>query len=198
MVAKNASRYAAAAWLAAGLIYLASEAVAAVAFRPSYSYTGNFISDLGVPGGHSPLAWLMNLGFCVQGALFLLGAFALSTRLVVGCAAANAGGNVLIAGFHSGSAMHAVGAVMAIVGGNAAILAGSSIVGGWHRRVSVGLGGFGLLSFALFVIDLRSAMLPLGVVERCSVYPITAWQLLTAAALFSRRPTPWPCPVHRV
>ena len=97
MVAKNASRYAAAAWLAAGLIYLASEAVAAVAFRPSYSYTGNFISDLGVPGGHSPLAWLMNLGFCVQGALFLWRLRAQHSAGCRACAAANAGGNVLIA-----------------------------------------------------------------------------------------------------
>ena len=85
--------------------------------------------------------------------------------------------------------MHAVGAVLAIVGGNAAILAGSSIIGGWHRKVSVALGAFGLLSFMTFMIALSSAVLPLGVLERCSVYSITAWQLLTGAWLLSRRPT---------
>lgn len=172
-------------WLSGAFVYLTLEAVAAVAYRPRYSYIHNFISDLGVPGIHSPLAWLMNIGFCVQGSLFFAGAAAVSrTGPFLACAAANGVGNVLIAIFHSGSAMHAVGAVMAIVGGNAAILAGSSIIGGWHRRVSIGLGVFGLLSFVLFVIDLKTAVLPIGVLERCSVYSITGWQLLTGARLF--------------
>ncbi|WP_343571818.1 DUF998 domain-containing protein [Mycobacterium sp.] len=169
--------------------YLTLEAVAAAAFRPHYSYADNFISDLGVPGSDSPFAWLMNLGFCVNGSLFLVGAVAVSkARPFIALTAANAVGNVLIAIYHSGSAMHALGAVLAIVGGNTAILAGSSILGGWHRKASIGLGGFGLLSFAVFVIDLKSMDLPLGVVERCSVYSITGWQLLTAAALLCRRP----------
>ena len=121
--------------------------------------------------------------------MFLVGALVFKARLFRALVGANLLGNVLIAVFHSGSATHAVGAVLAIVGGNAAIIAGWSIIGGWHRKVSVGLGVFGLLSFALFVIDLKSAALPIGVVERCSVYSITAWQLLTGAALLSRRPT---------
>ncbi len=182
------------AWLSAGLAYLTLEAVAAAAFRPHYSYARNFISDLGVPGDHSPLAWLMNTAFCLQGTLFLVGAVLAAPRkagLFVTLAATNAVGNLLIAVFHSGTATHALGAVLAIVGGNAAILARSRIAGGWHRKVSVALGAFGLLSFVLFVIELKaSSALPLGVWERCSVYSITAWQLLTAAWLLSRRPTP--------
>ena len=180
------------AWLSAGVAYLAVEAVAAAAFQPSYSYPRNFISDLGVPA-RSALAWVMNTGFCLQGMLFLAGAvLARGSRLFVGCAVGNALGNVLIALCHSGSAIHAVGAVLAIVGGNAAILAGSSIIGGWHRRVSFALGAFGLASFTLFVIDLQSTILPIGLIERCSVYSITAWELVTGAWLLSRRPTPWP------
>jgi hypothetical membrane protein len=196
---------AAVAWLSAGLAYLTLEAVAAEAFRPHYSYARDLISDLGIPSGNSPLAWLMNTAFGVQGSLFLVGAIltvrAVAPRkagLFVALAAANAVGNLLIAAFHSGPAaraegtawLHAIGAALAIVGGNAAILAGSRIVSGWHRKVSVALGAFGLLSFVLFVIELKaSSALPLGVWERCSVYSITAWQLLTAAWLLSRRPT---------
>jgi hypothetical membrane protein len=178
------------AWLAAGLTYLTLEAVAAAAFRPHYSYSRNLISDLGVPGDHSPLAWLMNIAFGVQGALFLVGAvLAAPRRLFLALAATNAVGNVLIAVFHSGTATHALGATLAIVGGNAAILV-APIAGGWHRRVSIALGAFGLLSFALFVVELKTSTgLPRGVTERCSVYSITAWQLLTAAWLLSRRPT---------
>ena len=192
---------AAVAWSSAGLAYLTLEAVAAAAFRPHYSYAHNLISDLGVPSDASPLAWLMNTAFCLQGMLFLVGAIltvrAVAPRpagLFITLAAANAVGNVLIAIFHSGPSptarVHAIGAVLAIVGGNTAILAGSRIVNGWHRKVSVALGAFGLLSFVLFVIELKaSSPLPLGAWERCSVYSITAWQLVTAAWLLSRRPT---------
>jgi hypothetical membrane protein len=208
MITKRRHSYAvgaAVAWLSAGLAYLTLEAVAAAAFRPHYSYARDLISDLGIRSDDSPLAWLMNTAFCLQGTLFLVGAI-LSVRAVaprkarafVTLAAANAVGNLLIAAFHSGPAaradgtawVHAVGAVLAIVGGNAAILAGSRIVSGWHRKVSVALGTFGLLSFVLFGIELKaSSALPLGVWERCSVYSITAWELLTAAWLLSRRPT---------
>jgi hypothetical membrane protein len=196
---------AAVAWLSAGLAYLTLEGIAAADFRPHYSYARDFISDLGIPSNHSPLAWLMNTAFAVQGTLFLVGAI-LTVRAVearkagpfVTLTAANAVGNLMIAAFHSGPAshangtawVHAIGAVLAIVGGNAAILAGSRIVSGWHRKVSVALGAFGLLSFALFVIELKaSSSLPLGALERCSVYSITAWQLCAAAWLLSWRPT---------
>jgi hypothetical membrane protein len=205
MIAKRRRVGAAVAWLSAGLVYLTLEGIAAAAFRPHYSYAHNFISDLGIPSNASPLAWLMNTAFCLQGTLFLVGAVlavrAVGTRkagLFVILAAANAVGNLLIAAFHSGPAshangtagVHALGAVLAIVGGNAAILAGSRIVSGWHRKVSVAVGAFGLLSFVLFVVELRaSSALPLGILERCSVYSITVWQLFTAAWLLSRRPT---------
>src|SRR5277367_1521194 len=189
MTTSNRQRVsAAAAWLSAGLAYLTLEAVAAAAFRPHYSYARDFISDLGIPSDDSPRAWLMNTAFCVQGSLFFIGAIlavraveARNAGLFVTFAAANAVGNLLIAAFHSGPAshangtawVHAVGAVLAIVGGNAAILAGSRVVSGRHRRVSVGLGMFGLLSFVGFVIELKaSGVLPLGAWERCSVYSI--------------------------
>jgi hypothetical membrane protein len=205
MIAKRRRVGAAVAWLSAGLVYLTLEGIAAAAFRPHYSYAHNFISDLGIPSNASPLAWLMNTAFCLQGTLFLVGAVlavrAVGTRkagLFVILAAANAVGNLLIAAFHSGPAshangtagVHALGAVLAIVGGNAAILAGSRIVSGWHRKVSVALGAYGLLSFVLFIVELRaSSALPLGILERCSVYSITVWQLFTAGWLLSRRPT---------
>jgi hypothetical membrane protein len=188
---------AAVAWLSAGLSYLTLEAVAAESF-PHYSYARNFISDLG--GAASARAWVMNTAFFVQGTFFLVGAVFLvrafekrSARLFLTLATANAVGNLLIAVFHSGPSptawVHATGAVLAIAGGNAAILAGSSIIGGGHRTVSMALGAFGLLSFVVFVFASQNPGVgPLGVWERCSVYSITAWELLTAARLLSRRP----------
>jgi hypothetical membrane protein len=203
---------AAVAWISGGLTYLTLEAVAAAAFRPHYSYLRNVISDLGVtPSADSPRAWVMNTAFCVQGTLFLVGAVLTvrtfekrPARLFLTLAAANAAGNLLIAAFHSGSAaradgtawVHATGAVVAIVGGNAAILAGSAFIHAgtsWYRAVSVGLGSFGLFSFMMFAIESTTTtvhLLPPAVWERCSVYPITTWQIFTAAWLLARSSRP--------
>jgi hypothetical protein len=90
--------------------------------------------------------------------------------------------------------VHDTGALLAIVGGNAAILAGSSTVrnvGGppWYRAASLGLAVLGLLSFVVLVIDSKTAavnILSNGVWERGSVYSIIVWQLFTAGYLLSR------------
>ena len=134
---------AAVVWICGPLAYLVLEAVAAAAFRQHYRYGHNFISDLGVPSRDSPLALLMNIGFCLQGILFFAGAILIvrafeprKARLFLTLAAENAVGNILIAAFHSGPAaqadgtarVHAIGALLAIVGGNAAIVAGTSII----------------------------------------------------------------------
>ncbi len=215
------ARRAAAVWLAAGLGYVSLEAVAAAGFRGHYSYANDFISDLGITWRgtsqgriiDSSLSWLMNTAFCWQGTLFLVGAVlfvcalgALGTRragLFLTLAAANAVGNLVVATFHSGPVAHAdgtirihqTGALLAIVGGNAAILVGSSVVRQagwalWYRGVSTGLGTFGLVSFALLVVGSKVAAInnvPPPVWERCSVYSIITWQTVTAAYLLSRR-----------
>ena len=197
---------AATAWLVAAAGYLTLEAVAAYGARPHYSYTRNYISDLGLLSV-SPLAGLMNTAFCLQGTLFLLGAILVITaagqpaRWFVALVAANAVGNIAVAVVHSGPAAHAdgaiwvheAGAVLAIVGGNAAIVAGSAVIGRhgprWYRTVSVGFGVLGLLSFVVLVLDMTIKairVLPPAVWERASVYTIIAWQLVSAAYLLTR------------
>lgn len=73
-----------AALIIAAVQYVVAEAVTASAWaNPQYSYSNNFISDLGVPscGGVlqgrticSPLYAVMNIGFVVQGVLFVVAA----------------------------------------------------------------------------------------------------------------------------
>ena len=73
---------AAIALLAAVAVFLVAETVAAAAWdNPAYSYSSDWVSDLGVPGPgtmfkghpiHSPLALVLNLGFIVNGALVVL------------------------------------------------------------------------------------------------------------------------------
>lgn len=189
------ARGVAACWLTAGVAYASLEAIAAAAY-PGYRYAHDFVSDLGRPD--SPLGYLMNTGFAVQGTLFFTGAALLArtirdrSRVFVALAAANMIGNVIVATVPSGPEgipwLHVSAAVLAIVGGNAAILAGSPLVIAprYYRVASVGLATLGLSSFVLLAIASTTSatmILPSAVWERTSVYTIIAWQILSSLQL---------------
>jgi hypothetical membrane protein len=181
------------------MAYVGLEAVAARAV-PGYRYAGNFISDLGRPD--SPLHPVMNCAFVIQGALFFAGAALLVRARGSGrphafliCAAANAVGNLVVATVPSGPSgvpwVHVTGATLAILGGNAAILAGRKFVS-THRgygAASIGLAVVGLASFALLAVASTTSVgvgLPDAVLERTSVYTIIVWQMLAAVPLQAR------------
>ena len=196
------------AWIAAAVVYVGTETIAASAF-PGYSYSGNYISDLGIPevaefqgrAIDSPLAAVMNAGFILQGVLYLVAAV-IATRslrtgprgVFVGLAVVHAVG-ITVVGLVHGSAssaasgigwMHVVGAGMAIIAGNAA-----SIVAGLgsrragtaraHRIASVALGAVGLVALALLQTLGGSGID--GIWERGSVYTVTAWELMAGVAV---------------
>jgi hypothetical membrane protein len=174
------------------------EAVAAATF-PGYSYAVNYISDLGVSA-------VMNVGaFMVHGLFFLLGAVVatraypstgLLGRAFVLAAAANAVGNILVGTFHSGMPQqavnwHVIGAGMAIVGGNLAVILagrGSPRVGASRAYgcASTVIGVVGITSLVALILD-SSRTVPAGVLERGSVYSIIAWELMTGIAILRRR-----------
>jgi hypothetical protein len=89
--------------------------------------------------------------------------------------------------------VHVTGAVLAILGGNVAILAGVPIMKSFgaqrlYRLGSIALAAVGLASFALVAIataTTSSPLLPAAVWERSSVYTIIAWQLLSGVCLFT-------------
>ncbi|MBV8788315.1 MAG: DUF998 domain-containing protein [Mycobacterium sp.] len=191
--------------------YLILEAVAAASFAPGYSYARNYISDLGLPSGtlvrgqvvESSRAYLMHAAFYLQGGLFFLGALLLTgipenrrARIFLGSVIANAVGNIVIGTVHSGK-VHVAGALLAIVGGNAAIWLGSAAIGllarlPWYPRASKLLAVLGLSCFVMLAINsltTKTVLLPNGIWERGSVYSITLWQLLTAVCVLipSRR-----------
>jgi len=198
------AKAAAACWLTAGIAYPTLEFLAARAIS-GYRYDRDFISDLG--RRDSPLSHLMNTAFVVQGSLFFAGAALLvrngvgrRRRAFVSLAGLNAIGNLAVASVPSGPSgiawIHVTGAVLAIVGGNAAIVVGSRLVFGGgddvtaHRTASVVTGVVGLLSFAALAVSSTTAttvVFPAAVWERLSVYTITGWELMAALALLSRR-----------
>jgi hypothetical membrane protein len=195
--------------MVAAIGYLVLEAVAAAGFEPGYSYAHNYISDLGVSASrlvdgqvtHSPRADLMHVAFYLQGILFLLGAALIAgfpdnrrSRLFLGTVAANAVGNIMIGTVHSGR-LHVAGAVLAIVGGNAAILTGATAIRvltelRWYRSISTLVAALGFSALMMLVFNSatgRTHLFPDGAWERTSVYSITSWQLLTATWLLTIR-----------
>jgi hypothetical membrane protein len=196
------------AWIAAAVVYVGTEAIAASAF-PGYSYSANYISDLGVPevaefqgrAIDSPLAAVMNTGFVLQGVLYLLGAVVATRALRAGprraflvLAAVHAVG-ITVVGLIHGSAssaasgigwMHVVGAGMAIIAGNVASIVaglGSGRIGAARafRVASVALGVVGLV--ALGALQALGGSDLDGVWERGSVYTVTAWELLAGVTV---------------
>lgn len=163
-----------------GLWYLLMETLAAVAF-PGYSYSHNFISDLGVPDPgefqgraiDSPLANAMNAGFVGQALLVTLGAVMLFWAFPRGRAR---GGVLVLALIHSvgislvglvnGSqrnaeaglvGFHFGGALLAIIAGNALIvlLGRKSLdvaASKFVRRISLGLGILGVASVIILLV----------------------------------------------
>jgi hypothetical membrane protein len=196
------------AWIAAGVVYVGTEAIAASAF-PGYSYSANYISDLGVPDVaefqgraiDSPLHAVMNAGFVLQGVLYLLAAVIATRALRAGprraflvLAVVHAVG-ITVVGLVHGSAssaaggigwMHVVGAGMAIIAGNAASIVaglGSGRVGAARafRVASVVLGVVGLVALAL--LEALGGSGVDGIWERGSVYTVTAWELMAGVAV---------------
>ncbi|WP_317230396.1 DUF998 domain-containing protein [Clavibacter sp. MX14-G9D] len=196
------------AWIAAAVVYVSAEAVAASVF-PGYRYSANYISDLGIPevteyqdrAIDSPLAAVMNTGFVLQGVLYLLAAALAVRALRAGprrtllvLAAAHAVG-ITVVGLVHGSAssaasgigwMHVAGAGVAIVAGNAASIVagvGSARIGAPRsfRVASVALGVGGLVALALLE-TIGGAGID-GIWERGSVYAVTAWELLAGVAV---------------
>jgi hypothetical membrane protein len=190
--------------------YLVSEAITASAWMtPAYSYAANWISDLGVPDVstfqgrqiNSPLHNLMNMGFIVQGVLFLVASILLlrlfseaSRKIYIPLALIYSFGIALVGTFHGSTAAtengtaayHFLGAFMAIPGGNAiAIVVGFQWrrlkLPRWFGRTSIALGVIGMVS--VFVLFATIGLVPSGIVERASVYTIQIWQLLVGIAL---------------
>ena len=199
------ARAAGAAWLLAGVAYVLCETVSARKY-PGYDYARDYISALGVPAD-SPSARLMNAGaFVLHGLLFAAAGLLLARTVgqrgrawtvFAALTVANGVGNVLVGLFHAGSSpLHGLGALLAIVGGNAAmILAGNLFRGlGAPRWFCVGSRVLGAVGIASFVALLASAGRGTGVegaVERGSVYTIIVWDVVAGLVLlFSRGRSP--------
>ena len=188
LLAGHRMRPAAALWILGAAGYFAAEALAAAAL-PGYRYDADYISTLGNPAV-SPRAVWMNAAFVLQGLCFAVAALLATHRWrrrhwFCAFAVANGIGNISIAVVHSGQGNtgHVIGAGLAIIGGNAAALSSAEWTAGrWYRGASAVLGLTGLVTLLVTVVGAAQ----IGAWERAAVYPIFAWQLMTAGYLLSR------------
>jgi hypothetical membrane protein len=202
-------RAAGAAALVAAAQYLVAEALAASAWAPpGYSYSRNYISDLGrtvCSGPHacSPWAVVMNTGFVVAGVLVLLAAGLLAPlirpaglrRLVIALACLHALGSMLVGVAHGGAphatglpSLHVLGAYAAIVGGNAALIAVAFAFRSRPARLTTLAQGIFGLGCGVALLRIHTAA-P-GLLERGAVDTATLWEVVTGLVLTFRHPAP--------
>jgi hypothetical protein len=162
----------------------------------------------------------MNAGLVLSALFFLLGAVLIAglagrsrTRLYVVLASVHLVGNSLVAGVPETiplptGQLHALGALLAIVGGNLAVLYGGRALSSlgmprWLRGASAAIGSFGLAAFTLLLARTlaRPDLVPAlgeGLVERFSVYTITAWEILAGILLIRASPVIPEAPVRQI
>ncbi len=193
-------------WLIGGIVYFVTEAVAAARY-PDYSYSRDYISALGVPRV-SPAAALMNIGaFIVHGILFAAAAVVVTRAIArtsrrrtafVVLAMTNGVGNILVGLFHAGaSPLHSLGAFLAIVGGNAALIVAGGVLGevGAPRVFCIAsrvAGAVGIASFVTLLAVSGADTMVEGAIERGSVDTIIGWDIVAGLVMLriARRSAP--------
>lgn len=178
------------------LYYIIAEAISATFFNDSIfsTYIFHTISELGIPNFNSPLFWLMNSAFILIGLTLIFGNFykfkdciaknktvfyilTLITSVGVIIVGLIHGGNPLTLGYH------ALGAVMAILGGNILLIVISRSMRDFsgYQKITLVLGVIGLIAFWVMFFNMGNVYMP--VFERISVYTLIVWSLLSGLYL---------------
>jgi hypothetical membrane protein len=190
------------ALIAAGILFFLGEAIAVAGWpHGSYSYITNVISDLGVSSYaktvdgrwiRSPLAWVINAAWMINGALTFMAAVVLRRRLrasrlgkwVFGLAIAYAVGLCLVANFHDAPSWmfpyHAIGAMVGMGGGNMAVF-----LTGLCLRAEKGPSAMsrlftvaGIFGFSCLIITFVGPQSYVGMIERCAAYTVLIAQIV--------------------
>jgi hypothetical membrane protein len=183
-----------AGWWALCFQFFVAEQIARMRWPGHYSMSINWISDLGA--AHSPLHWVMNSSFVVQGVLIAVGAI-LMRRLFPAKASYRvalllflvSGVGVLVVGLvpeDTDAQVHRVAALVHLLAGNLAmILMGLAMVAGAARvrfrgAITLLAGLLGLTALALLGLGEKDV----GIFERFAAYPLTLWLTWTGWLMF--------------
>jgi hypothetical membrane protein len=188
----NRLRWGAIAWLLT-LQFFVLETVAQARFEGTYSRTDDVISALGA--SDSAARQLMNASFVVQAALILAGVVLLRPVLLRGAGsvarvllAASALGVLLVGVFPTdgNSTVHAIGAVLYLVGGGLGLIALAYAVRPRSEALGTTLALLGLVatSATVFFLTGVTATMGEGGTERAAAYPLPIGLALAGAALW--------------
>ena len=176
------SKVAGIAFICGSVYYLVAEAISATFFKASLANTYIFhtISELGIPNINSPLFWLMNSGFILIGLTLIFGYFykfrasIVKNKIICSILASITALGVIIVGLiHGGnpltSGYHTLGAVMAILGGNALLVLISKSMAKFehYQKITLILGIIGVIAFWILFFNMQNIYMP--VFERLSV-----------------------------
>ena len=182
--------------LIGSLYYLIAEAISATFFNASLfnTYLFHTISELGIPNGNSPLFWLMNSAFILIGLFSLFASFyefknhIIKNKIIYYIFTVIGGVGVIIVGLiHAGNPLaltyHALGAIMAIFGGNILLLIISKSMDRFeaYQKILLVLGIIGLIGFGILISNMGKIYMP--VFERISVYTLVIWNFITGVYL---------------
>jgi hypothetical protein len=192
------SKVAGIALIVGSIYYVIAEAISAAFFNASISNTYIFhtISELGIPNANSPLFWLMNSAFILIGLTLIFGNFyrfrdfIVGNRIIFYILTLVTGFGVIIVGcVHGGNPLtmsyHALGAVMAILGGNVLLMIVSRSMDDFGRfqKATFVLGVIGFVAFWIMFFSMDSIWMP--VFERLSVYTLVIWSFLAGVFLLN-------------
>ena len=174
----NRLRWGALAWLLT-LQFFVVEAIAESRYEAPYSRADDVISALGA--ADSPAAALMNASFVVQGGLILAGALLLRPALLRGAGEiapvllGGAGVGALLVGVFpsdGNATMHAIGAVLYLLGGGLGLIALAYAVRPRSEALGTTLALLGLIGTATTVFFLTGVVSVLGEggTERAAAY----------------------------
>lgn len=191
-VTDNRLRAGALAWLLT-LQFFVVEAIAAGRYDGPYSRADDVISDLGAAA--SPAASTMNASFAVQGVLIAAGAWLLRPALLRGAGAVapvllgGAGAGVLLVGVFpsdGNATMHAIGAVLYLLGGGLGLIALAYAVRPRSELLGTALALLGLLGTAATVFFLTGVVSYLGEggTERVAAYVLPIGLALAGVVLW--------------
>ena len=173
------------------LYYILTEAISATYFDASLfnTYVFHTISELGIPNANSPLFWLMNSAFILIGLTLIFGNFykfkdyIIKNNILFYILTLITGLGVIIVGLiHGGNPLtlgyHALGAVMAILGGNVLLVLISKSMNDFagFQKTTLILAGIGLIAFWIMFFIMENSYMP--VFERISVYTLIIWSFL--------------------
>ena len=194
------SRIAGIVFIFGSLYYMIAEAISAFAFNDTIinTYLFHTISELGIPNSNSPLFYLMNSAFIIIGLALLFANFYNFKDFIIKNKAVfyiltpiTSIGVMIVALIHGGNPLtmsyHALGAIMAILGGNSLLIIISRSMKKFenYQKITLSLGIIGFIAFWIMFFNMESIYMP--VFERLSVYTLIAWSFISGVYLLKNQ-----------